>query len=146
MKRIIMFTITICFLCTIFIGCATEEEKLNANIAELESKKSQLELEVSELEAQKNTLKEEIVDIKVENGTAKYIVTFKIKQKHYSLSLEDALKDEMNAITIQVPVDKEYYDSIKVGDTIADDFRMGSLVLKGSYGSWNITVEDKEIY
>ena len=146
MKRIIIFATTLCLLCTFFIGCATEEEKLNANIAELESKKSQLESEVSELEAQKNALKEEIVDIKVENGTAKYVVTFKIKQKHYNLSLEDALKDEMNAITIQIPVDKEYYDSVKVGDTIADDFRVGSLVLTGSYGSWNITVEDKEIY
>ena len=48
-------------------------------------------------------------------------------------------------ISIQIPVDKEYYDSIKVGDTIADDFRMGSLVTKGSFGSWDITVEDKEI-
>lgn len=51
----------------------------------------------------------------------------------------------MNAITIQIPVDKDYYNQINIGDTIADDFRMGSLVMSGSYGSWNITVQNKEI-
>ena len=40
-------------------------------------------------------------------------------------------------------VDKEYYDSIKVGDVIDDSFRMGSFIFKGSFGNWNITVEDK---
>jgi hypothetical protein len=42
-------------------------------------------------------------------------------------------------------VDKEYYDSVEVGDTIADDFRVGSAIFKGSFGSWNISVENKEI-
>jgi len=51
----------------------------------------------------------------------------------------------MNDISIQIPVDKEYYDSVEIGETIADDFRMGSFVFKGSFGSWDITVEDKSI-
>lgn len=144
MKRLIMFAAVLCIFVSLN-GCATQEEMLHDNIAELEDRVSELKDEVSALEAQKATVQKEIVDIKVENGTAKYVLTIKVKQKHYNLSLEDHLKDEMNAITIQIPVDKEYFDSVTVGDTIADDFRIGSLVLKGSYGGWNITVEGKEI-
>ena len=51
----------------------------------------------------------------------------------------------MNDISIQVPVDKEYYDSLEIGDVIDDSFRMGSLVMSGSVGKWDITIEDKEI-
>lgn len=80
-----------------------------------------------------------------EKGLEKYIVTFEIKQKHYSLDIGQHLKDNINAITIQIPVDKDYYNQINIGDTIADDFRMGSLVMSGSFGSWNITVQNKEI-
>jgi outer membrane murein-binding lipoprotein Lpp len=144
MKRLIMLVAVLCIFVSLS-GCATQEEMLRDNIAELEDRVSELKNEVSALEAQKATVQKEIVDIKVENGTAKYVLTIKVKQKHYNLSLEDHLKDEMNAITIQIPVDKEYFDSVMVGDTIADDFRIGSLVLKGSYGGWNITVEGKEI-
>ena len=144
MKRLIMLVAVLCIFVSLN-GCATQEEMLRDNIAELEDRVSELKNEVSALEAQKATVQKEIVDIKVENGTAKYVLTIKVKQKHYNLSLEDHLKDEMNAITIQIPVDKEYFDSVMVGDTIADDFRIGSLVLKGSYGGWNITVEGKEI-
>ena len=125
-------------IATMLVVCGDNREYLNAEIDGLKA-------EISELENQRDVLKSEIVDIKVENGTAKYIVTFNIKQSHFTLDLSEHMKDEMNDISIQIPVDKEYYDSVEVGDTIADDFRMGSLVMKGSFGNWDITVEDKEI-
>lgn len=144
MKRIIMFIMALC-VCVSFVGCATEEEMLNSNIVELEAKVSELKSEISDLETERNALANEITDIKIENGTAKYIVTFNIKQSHFTLDIGQHFKDEMNDISIQIPVDKKYYDSVEVGDTIADDFRMGSLVLYGSFGNWDITVEDKSI-
>ena len=120
------------------VGCGDNREYLQSEIDALNA-------EITQLESQRDSLKNEIVDIKVENGTAKYVVTFNIKQSHFTLDIGQHLKDEMNDICIQIPVDKEYYDSIKVGDTIADDFRMGSLIMKGSFGNWDVTVEDKEI-
>lgn len=120
------------------VGCGDNREYL-------QSEMDALNAEITQLESQRDSLKNEIVDIKVENGTAKYVVTFNIKQSHFTLDIGQHLKDEMNDISIQIPVDKEYYDSIKVGDTIADDFRMGSLIMKGSFGNWDVTVEDKEI-
>ena len=138
MKKKILAALLVGGMMLMLAGCGDNREYLNAEIDGLKS-------EISELENQRDSLKSEIVDIKVDNGTAKYVVTFNIKQSHFTLDLSEHMKDEMNDISIQIPVDKEYYDSIKVGDTIADDFRMGSLVMKGSFGSWDITVEDKEI-
>lgn len=144
MKKIIILAIILC-ICFSFVGCASEEQVLNSNIIELETRVSELESEISQLEAERDTLANEITDIKIENGTAKYVITFNIRQQHYSLDVTDYLKDSMNDISISIPVDKEYYDSVEVGDTIADDFRVGSAIFKGSFGSWNITVEDKTI-
>ena len=138
MKKKILAALLVGGMILMLAGCGDNREDLNAEIDGLKA-------EISELENQRDSLKSEIADIKVDNGTAKYIVTFNIKQSHFTLDLSEHMKDEMNDISIQIPVDKEYYDSIKVGDTIADDFRMGSLVMKGSFGSWDITVEDKEI-
>ena len=137
-KKILTALLVGGMMTTMLTGCGNNREYLNEEI-------DGLKVEISELENQRDLLKSEIVDIKVENGTAKYIVTFNIKQNHFTLDLSEHMKDEMNDISIQIPVDKEYYDSVEVGDTIADDFRMGYLVMKGSFGNWDITVEDKEI-
>lgn len=121
----------------------TKKKSLNNNIVQLEEEINVLETEIATLETERDTLVNEIADIKIENGTAKYIITFNIKQSHFTLDIGQHLKDEMNDISIQIPVDKEYYDKVEVGDVIADDFRMGSLIFKGSFGNWDITVEDK---
>lgn len=120
------------------MGCESNEKELDNQIQTLQE-------EIHTLEAQKETLKNEIVDIKEENGTAKYVITFEIKQSHFSLDIGKHLKDAMNAIEIEIPVDKEYFDNVEVGDTISDDFRVGSLVMKGSIGNWDVTVKSKDI-
>ena len=137
-KKILTALLVGGMMTTILTGCGDNREYLNEEI-------DGLKVEISELENQRDLLKSEIVDIKVENGTAKYIVTFNIKQNHFTLDLSEHMKDEMNDISIQIPVDKDYYDSVNIGDTITDDFRMGSLIMKGSFGNWDITVENKEI-
>lgn len=141
-KKFIIFMMVLT-ICVSLIGCTSKEESLNDNIAELETRIVELQTKVSALEAERDSLKNEITDIKIENGTEKYIVTFNIKQSHFTLDFTQHIKDEMNDISIQIPVDKEYYDSVEIGDTIADDFRMGSLIMSGSFGNWDVTVEDK---
>ena len=46
---------------------------------------------------------------------------------------------------LEIMVSKEYYDAIDVGTVVNDEFRVGSLALKGSFGYWNIKVIDKRI-
>jgi hypothetical protein len=75
----------------------------------------------------------------------KYILKIRLKQAHFSLSIRKHIKDAVNAIDFEIPVDKEFYDSVSKGTEIIDDFRFGSLVLSGSFGDWEMTVKDKEI-
>ena len=51
----------------------------------------------------------------------------------------------MNTTEFEVMVDKRYYDSVEVGQSINNDFRIGSLLMKGSVGSWDIKVADKTV-
>lgn len=138
MKKKLSLVLMLMVIIIGIVGCGPNEKELDNQIQTLQE-------EIRALETQKEKLENEIVDTKVENGTAKYVITFEIKQSHFSLDLGKHLKDAMNAIEIEIPVDKEYFDSVEVGDTINDDFRVGSLVMKGSFGSWDITVKSKDI-
>ena len=40
---------------------------------------------------------------------------------------------------------EEFYNKYNVGDTIADDFRVGNMIFKGSFGNWKVKVADKQI-
>ena len=119
-------------------GCSKTETVTNEDVAKLES-------EIAQLEAERDLLNEEILNTKIDNGLAKYVITFNIKQTHFTLDIGEHLKDAMNDISIEIPVDKEYYDSVEVGDVIDDSFRMGSFIWKGSFGNWKVAVESKDI-
>ena len=119
-------------------GCSKTETVTNEDVAKLES-------EIAQLESERDRLNEEILDIKIDNNLAKYVIAFNIKQTHFTLDIGEHLKDAMNDISIEIPVDKEYYDSVEVGDTIDDSFRVGSFIWKGSFGNWKVTVESKDI-
>lgn len=144
MKKLICIILAL----TLVIGlsaCMSEGEHLEADIQNLQEQKNILMSDVATLKAEKSKLQREIIDTKIENGTAKYVLTINIKQTHFTLDLGQHLKDSMNDISIQIPVDKEYYDSVNVGDVLDDSFRMGSFIFKGSWGNWKVTVQDKTI-
>lgn len=119
-------------------GCSQNNEYLK-------QEREQLRSEITDLNQQKSDIEAEITDIKEEKGIATYVVTFRIKQTHITLDIGEHIKGSMNEIIFDVAVDKEYYDSVSVGDTIKDDFRMGSLVMHGSFGNWKVSVDNKEI-
>lgn len=136
-KFLTTMTIVVLTLVTL-VGCAESDELLEQKCADLRS-------EIAILTEQKSAIEAEIIDAKEANGTAVYVVTFRIKQSHFTLDIGEHLKDSMNDITFEVPVAKKYYDSVSVGDVINDDFRMGSFILHGSFGNWKITVDKKEV-
>lgn len=131
MKKLFTITIGIAIMLAILTGCCDNDEYL-------EQKCEELRTEIVALQEQKATIETEIIDVKETNGTAKYVVTFRIKQSHFTLDIGEHIKDAMNEITIEIPVDKEYYDSVAVGNTVNDDFRVGSLIMHGSFGNWNV--------
>lgn len=144
MKKLIAIILSLALVFGL-TACASEAEQLDADIQELQEQKNALLSEVSKLKIEKSNLQQDILNAKVQNGTAKYVLTINIKQNHFTLDLSQHLKDAMNDISIQIPVDKEYYDSVNVGDVLDDSFRMGSFIFKGSWGNWQVTVQDKTI-
>ena len=140
MKKRIILLFCIIFLVFSLTGCREKEEVaiLKKEIIKLSADKTELENSISELKEIEAAEKER-------TGTANYIVVLNISQNHYTLDLEEHLKDSMNDLDISIPVSKDFYDSVNKGDTIDDSFRTGSFVFKGSVGTWDITVSDKYI-
>ena len=140
MKKRIILLFCIIFLVFSLTGCGEKEEVavLKKEIIKLSADKTELENSISELKEIEAAEKER-------TGTANYIVVLNISQNHYTLDLEEHLKDSMNDLDISIPVSKDFYDSVNKGDTIDDSFRTDSFVFKGSVGTWNITVLDKYI-
>ncbi|MDL1980666.1 MAG: hypothetical protein LWX02_04180 [Deltaproteobacteria bacterium] len=75
----------------------------------------------------------------------RYILKFKLKQVRLSLNPLSHVRDKINTIEFELPVDKEFYDSIYVGDLIIDRFRAGSFILRGSFSNWRMSVINKRI-
>lgn len=136
--------ISILLICIIFLtSCGNGN--LKAERENLETEISELEEDIRTLQSEKNSIEKLIQDLREENDIPNYIVTFEIGQQHLTLDLGDLLKDEINKTELEVLVSKEYYDSVDVGTVVNDDFRVGSLALKGSFGTWNIEVISKRI-
>lgn len=136
--------ISILLICLIFLtSCGNGN--LKAERENLETEISELEEDIRTLQNEKNSIEKLIQNLREENDIPNYIVTFKIGQQHVTLDLGDLLKDEINKTELEVLVSKEYYDSVDIGTVVNNDFRVGSLALKGSFGTWNIEVIDKRI-
>lgn len=138
MKKILTTMAIVAMAFVMLTGCTESDKYLEQKCADLRS-------EIAVLTEQKAAIEAEIIDAKEANGTAIYVVTFRIKQSHFTLDIGEHLKDSMNEITFEVPVAKEYYDSVSVGNVINDDFRMGSFIMHGSFGNWKVTVDKKEV-
>lgn len=87
---------------------------------------------------------EEAVHIEYTGTEPVYLITIEVRQSHPATQIVDNISDKFNAITIELPVEKWYYDSVETGTILDNSFRTASFVTKGSLGSWKITVKSKE--
>lgn len=130
--------ITILFLSTALVamaGCKSTTEQERDNLKE----------EITQLKAEKAEISDDIKQLKDSSGVERYMVTIEIKQSHFSFDISEHMKDKANAVEITIPVDKAFYNKVDEGTVIDDSFRAGSFWMKGSFGSWDIKVVDKEI-
>jgi len=103
----------------------------------LNSSISELELQISDLRFEKNL---------IEKGKApKYIVKFEIKQGTFTLDPFEHIKNSMNAIEVEIPVDRDYYNALKIGQDLTDAFKWGSLVMDGDFSNLHMRVASKRI-
>lgn len=126
-------------LTTILSGCGQIENEA------LTHERDNLKYEIAQMKAEKESLESTIIEEKIEKGVEKYILVISIKQSHMNFDPDEMLKDSMNAISIEIPVDKEFYDSVDKGTVLDNSFRSGSFLMNGSVGSWDIKVKEKKI-
>ncbi len=109
----------------------------------VEYEKKQLQAEVEKLQTEVDNLRK-VREGLIQKDDVVYVIELEISQSHFTFDLEEHLKDEMNTITIPIRVSEEYYHSVEVGDILSDEVRIGSLIMKGSLGSWDIKIADKQ--
>ena len=93
-----------------------------------------------------NTLKDEIKANKFNIDFCKniYIISVRIHQTTYSLSISEHVKNKLNDVTFEIPVDKSFYDKCRIGREITDTgLKWGSLLRDGDFSKLKITVEGK---
>ncbi len=123
---------------------------------EMEKYRKELDIEIKIAQGLTENLKQTIkrsreelnqleVDKAIKKDTALYIVELELSQSHFTLDIGTHMADSMNTTTFELAVDKRLYDKLTVGQSIKDEFRGGSLLMKGSFGNWNVRVTDKKI-
>jgi seryl-tRNA synthetase len=156
MKNLNKKIITICLVFTssiLFTSCESTSDVQN-DIERLKMERVQIQKEINELSSSKSSVEKEISSLSeklkelhiLHSGkTPHHILKIKLKQSRISLDIEEHIKDAMNAIDFEIPVDKDFYNRVHIGTNITDKFRVGSFVLNGSFSNWNMTVIEKHI-
>jgi hypothetical protein len=136
---------------------------LNKNIMEniesrerndrLMKERKQLEIEVNgnrnineQLKRQHKALIEQINKDKFALATSNtiYIVKIKIHQTTYTLDLEEHIKNKINDIEFEIPVDKSYYDNCSIGQKVSDPgLKLGSLLVDGDFSKLKVKITGK---
>lgn len=99
-----------------------------------------------QLKRQNNVLNEQINKNKFALDASRniYIVKIKIHQTTYSLDLGEYIKNKINDIEFEIPVDKAYYDKCSIGQKITDPgLKIGSLIMDGDFSKLKITIVNK---
>lgn len=140
-------------LAVVLSSCESQQDVQN-DIERLKNERITVQQEVQNLSNSKSHKQKEIVlldeklkELKIYNSgrTPHYILKIRLKQSRVSLDIGKHIKDGMNAIEFELPVDKDFYNSVSVGTKITDEFRTGSFILNGSFSSWDMTVKGKVV-
>lgn len=103
----------------------------------MRSSKSELEEEVALLRAEKGALA---------NGREpKYIITLEIKQGTFTLDIGEHIKNNINKVKMDIPVSRDFFDSVYTGTEINKSFKYGSLFFNGDFSELKVKIIGKRI-
>lgn len=149
MKKILIFLIAA--VCMTSCYTSEDQKRLQQECRELSNQKYSLYQEINHLKESKTTLNKEVSDLRIEKGiaskgrTPQYLVKFKIKQGTFSLSIGEHIKNEANAIEMEMPVSREFYNQLSIGDDLLDNFKAGSFWIDGDLSWLHMKVISKRI-
>ena len=137
MKKLFLILIT----AIVMTGCYTSEDQkqLRDECRSLEAQKSSLTSEISRLQSRKSTLSTDVTQLEREKAALK-----NGKEPVYIVKFEH-IKNSMNAIEVEIPVNKDFYNRLSVGQDITDSFKYGSLIMDGDFSTLHMRVKNKRI-
>lgn len=142
MKKILTFVFALCVVTSCYD--MSDKMRLQAECDNLANQKHYLENNIVDLRDEISNLRREKSALRL-GREPKYIVKFKIKQGTFTLDIFEHAKNEMNAIEIEVPVNRDYYNRLSIGQDITDSFKWGSLVMDGDFSTLHMRVVGKRI-
>ena len=148
MKKFIFLLLSI-----ILVSCNMQEQRdeLRSEVNALKHEQKVLTKSILNLGKVKGELSKDIRDLRIEksafesNSELVYLLTLEIKQSTYTLNLTEHAKNAINAISMQIPVSKTFYDSVSIGQNISEEFKYGSMILNGDFSKLKVKVKNKEI-
>ena len=149
MRYIWLLILGLCILCS----CNTEGQRdaLREECESLRAEVRHLRSETYTLDTRVSALKRDIRDLENERKALqsgrepRYIVKFEIKQGTFTIDLGEHIKNNMNAIEVEIPVNKEFYNRLSIGQDLTDSFKWGSLVFDGDFSNLHMRVKAKRI-
>jgi len=134
-------------------ACYTEESKKNLQkeCIELQQKKYDLWRQIDSTCRILEDYQKEVKDLQAEklalqNGRdPKYIIKVKIKQGTFTLDPFEHIKNEANAMEMELPVNKDFYDKTAVGTDLLDKLKLGSFLIDGDASWLHFKIIDKHI-
>ena len=132
MKKAIYFILAI-FMCITIIGCVKQEDPVEKDLEMIKSGINMFEDKLEEFDVDMEMIDGVIEQVEDYNKETKYVIAFNIKDKNNSM---------MN-MTLHFPVEKEFFDSVEVGDTISEDVMDDFEDLYQYVDNFVITVENK---
>lgn len=142
MKKIVFLIVTLIMVTSCYdmqdkIRLQTECDGLISRKSDLTESINSLRRDVASLSNEKNALK---------NGREpKYIVKFEIKQGTFTLDIGEHIKNQINAIEVEIPVSHDFYNQLSMGQDLTDGFKYGSLIFNGDFSKLHMRVIGKRI-
>jgi hypothetical protein len=153
-QKLLKTPIFLCVVLSVVLSSCESKDKVQSDINRLKIERATIREEVQNLSNVKYSKQKEILLLNeklkelniYDSGRAPhYILTLRLKQSRFSLDIGEHMKDAMNAIEFEIPVDKDFYNSVSVGTKITDKFRSGSFILNGTFSNWDMTIKHKNI-
>lgn len=136
-KRIIFLLLTIAVLAflsrIIFKEYISNKDPVQKDLEVIETIVDMFEDKLTELGIDEEMVDDVITKIEEYNNETKYVIAFNIENENYSV---------INT-KIHLPVDKDFFDSVEIGDRIAEEEIKNFEQFSQFLGDWVITVEDK---
>jgi hypothetical protein len=77
------------------------------------------------------------------NNPPYYLLTLQIYQTTFTLDVGEHIKNKANKIELVVAVDKRFYDSVKIGQEISNEWKTGSMIFDGDFSKLKVKIADK---